>query len=286
MTNQLVTITEIKEMAKISYASRLFQMPNVESMATLMMLCQAEGVHPLQALKRYHIIQGRPAMRADAMLAEFQKAGGKIQWNERTDKKCSATFEHEQGGKLTVEWTIAMAKEACLLNNPTWKKYPRQMLTARVISEGIRTIYPAIATGIYTPEEIGDITVKAEKVTDKPKKQNKPAPAIETVEPIKVADSEKKTQLAEPEPAKITKPSTRETPETRTGVQIANQMKQARELLVLIGCKNRGEMATKTSELIGRELGKSEGLMSLSFDEMKTLLTKLEDHKLAVEVDR
>jgi hypothetical protein len=30
------------------------------------------------------------------------------------------------------------------------------MLRARVISEGIRTVYPGVAVGIYTPEEVND----------------------------------------------------------------------------------------------------------------------------------
>jgi hypothetical protein len=58
-------------------------------------------------------------------------------------------------------------KAAGLTGKQTWKQYPRQMLRARVISEGIRTVYPGVAVGIYTPEEVNDFDaapVKAEVV--------------------------------------------------------------------------------------------------------------------------
>ena len=76
-------------------------------------------------------------------------------------------FSHPQGGELEIEWTMDRAKAAGLTGKQTWKQYPRQMLRARVISEGIRTVYPGVAVGVYTPEEVGDFDaapVKAEVV--------------------------------------------------------------------------------------------------------------------------
>ena len=35
-----------------------------------------------------------------------------------------------------------------------YKKFPRQMLRARVISEGVRAVYPGVLQGMYTPEEV------------------------------------------------------------------------------------------------------------------------------------
>ena len=53
-----------------------------------------------------------------------------------------------------------MAKNAGLSGKDTWKQYPRQMLRSRVISEGVRTMYPGVADGIYTPEEVQDFDTK------------------------------------------------------------------------------------------------------------------------------
>jgi hypothetical protein len=52
-----------------------------------------------------------------------------------------------------------MAERAGLTKNPTWKQYPRQMLRARVISEGVRAVFPGVAVGLYTSEEVQDMTV-------------------------------------------------------------------------------------------------------------------------------
>jgi len=46
------------------------------------------------------------------------------------------------------------AKKAELLGNAMWRKYPRAMLRSRVASEGIRTVYPGVLCGMYTPEEV------------------------------------------------------------------------------------------------------------------------------------
>jgi predicted RecA/RadA family phage recombinase len=152
----IIPINELQVMAQAACKSGLFQMPSPEAALTLMLLCQAEGLHPIQALRQYHIIKGRPAMRADAMQAAFQNAGGKIQWLERSDTKCSAEFSHPAGGTCTVTWSIETAKQAGLTGNPTWQKFPRAMLSARVVSEGCRAVYPAVVCGLYTPEEVQD----------------------------------------------------------------------------------------------------------------------------------
>lgn len=250
-----MTVDQIKEVAKISFASKLFQMPNVESMATLMLLCQSEGIHPLQALKRYHIIKGRPSMRADAMLAEFQRAGGKIKWVIRTEEECKAIFSHEQGGELSVSWTIEMAKKAQLLGNPTWSKYPRQMLSARVISEGVRTIYPAIVTGLYTPEEVEDFDTKPIKQAEKkqspqnlpPKQTNKP----KTEEKITDAEFVTEAPAIEKSLAATDAESVFGGKAQLTGKAVADQKKQIRELCIEVGCKTPADMKAKTIEILG-----------------------------------
>ena len=157
-------LNQLERAADYVVKSGLFGITKKEQAIALMLLSQSEGMHPMRAIQEYHIIQGRPAMRADAMLARFQRAGGKIVWHELNDKKAKATFEHPQGGRVTIEWTIEMAKKAGLLDKQgsNWLKYPRAMLRARVISEGIRTVYPGVIVGVYTPEEVQDFTEPVE----------------------------------------------------------------------------------------------------------------------------
>ena len=42
-----------------------------------------------------------------------------------------------------------------------WKKYPRQMLRSRVISEGVRTVFPGATSGLYEVGEVQDIVAES-----------------------------------------------------------------------------------------------------------------------------
>lgn len=155
MSTALIAVTDLEKMAHAVAASKLFGITTPEQAMALMLVAQAEGLHPATAARDYHIIQGRPTLKADAMLARYLASGGKVEWHEHTDAKVAATFEHPAGGKLRIEWDMARAKTA-ELKSPMWTKYPRQMLRARVISEGVRATNPAVAVGVYTPEEAED----------------------------------------------------------------------------------------------------------------------------------
>ena len=153
----LVPVDQIERMALAVAKSGLFGVKTPDQAMALMLVAQAEGMHPAIAARDYHVINGRPTLRADAMLARFQQAGGKVEWGEYTDRKVVGTFTHPQGGSVRIEWTTKMAQDAGLTRNPTWKSYPRQMLRARCISEGIRTVFPGVVVGTYTPEEVQDM---------------------------------------------------------------------------------------------------------------------------------
>jgi hypothetical protein len=151
----LVPLSDMQQMAKIGVESNFFGIKKPTEAMALMLIAQAEGKHPATVFSQYHVIQGRPALKADAMLARFQQAGGSVQWTERTDKACAATFAHPQGGKCDIRWTLDDAKRAGLLNGKSnWNQYPRQMLSARVVSEGVRAVFPGVLGGFYTPEEV------------------------------------------------------------------------------------------------------------------------------------
>jgi len=159
MANE-ITLTDMSNMAQAFAKSGFFGYKNSSEAFTLMCLAQANGLHPAKAAERYHIIQGRPAMKADAMLAAFQESGGKVRWVKRTEKECTLHLSHPQGGELDVTWNIDRATKAGLTGKSTWKQYPTQMLSARCVSEGVRALYPACLCGMYTPEEVSDFDAK------------------------------------------------------------------------------------------------------------------------------
>jgi len=150
----LVPINEIREMAEVAAKSKMFGFKSPDEAMAIMLLCQAENLHPAVAMRDFHVIQGRPALKADAMLARFQQAGGSVKWEEYTDERVSGTFSHPNGGSVTVTWTFEMAKKIGLTGKDNWRNYARAMLRARCVSEGVRTVYPGCVVGVYTPEEV------------------------------------------------------------------------------------------------------------------------------------
>lgn len=149
----------MQTMAKSVAESNLFGIKTPQQAMALMLIAQAEGTHPALAARDFHIIQGRPALKADAMLARFQNAGGVVEWQDYTDAKVSGRFSHPSASPkpVLIEWTLEQAKRIGLAGKDNWKNYPRAMLRARVISEGVRTVYPGIAVGLYTVEEVQDM---------------------------------------------------------------------------------------------------------------------------------
>lgn len=170
----LVPMDAMERMAQAVASSKLFGITNADQALALMLVAQAEGLHPATAARDYHIIQGRPALKADAMLARYLASGGKVEWHDHTDTKVEATFTHPAGGSLRIGWDMDRAKKAGLGGKDMWSKYPRQMLRARVISEGIRATNPAVATGIYTPEEVQDMEPPRKEKVINPKAEEAP----------------------------------------------------------------------------------------------------------------
>lgn len=185
MQNQIVvhnqSVSDIETMAKAITKSGLFGIKTPDQAVALMLVAQSEGRHPASVASEFDIIQGRPALKSQAALARFQAAGGKIQWIERTDTKASAKFNHPSGGELVVEWTLEMAKAAGLTGKQTWVQYPRQLLSARVLAEGVRSVLPGCLNGIYLAEEVQDFDAKppkASQITIVEAKQEEPAPML------------------------------------------------------------------------------------------------------------
>lgn len=154
-TTALVPMGDLTAMAQAVCKSGLFSaVKSTDTAVSLMLLAQSEGLHPMQALRRYHIINGKPAMSAEAMLGGFQAAGGVVKWLAHSDERVAARFAAPGCPEgIEVDWDMRRAQTAGIKAKEMWAKYPRQMLRARVISEGVRATMPGVALGMYTPEE-------------------------------------------------------------------------------------------------------------------------------------
>lgn len=158
-------IPDLERMARAFSASKLFGVKTPEEALALCLIAQSEGRHPASAAQDYHIINGRPAKKAESMLRDFIASGGSVEWHGLDDTKADATFSHPSGGTVRITWDMARASKAGI-NNPMWKKYPRQMLRSRVVSEGVRTVCPGATSGMLVIEEAQDLPVR--DVTPRP----------------------------------------------------------------------------------------------------------------------
>lgn len=251
---QVVPMADMERMAKAIASSGLFGVKNSEQALALMLVAQAEGLHPATAARDYHVIQGRPALKADAILTRFQQAGGSVKWTSYADSRVAAIFSHPQGGSVEVDWTMERAKAAGLGTKDNWKSYPRQMLRARVISEGVRTVFPGSCCGVYTPEEVQDF---------------EPLPAPKNVTPLKPEPSDMAAQ-AEPEP----QPSPKDAPRADgNGVLLItkDQLKA-----VFFYTKKLGHDEAWLRNSVGAEYG-VEHLSDLTEDQASQLITVLKE---------
>jgi hypothetical protein len=188
-------VSDMERMARAIAGSKLFGIQNPEQAMALCLVAQAEGRHPATAAQDYHILQGRPAKKADAMLRDFLANGGKVEWHALSDTIADATFSHPSGGAARIDWTLARAKQA-QLTTAMWSKYPRQMLRARCVSEGVRTVFPMATSGMYVPEEVAEF---------EPSRNGQGSP------PAAIADMRDATPPSEDEhapPAKVLNPAT------------------------------------------------------------------------------
>jgi hypothetical protein len=148
---------EMERLAVSIAKSNMFGMKTPEQALVLMAIAQAEGRHPALAARDYDVIQGRPSKKAEAMLRDFLEAGGKVEWHELSDQRADATFTHPQTGSVRIDWDMDRARTAGMGGKDNWKKFPRQMLRSRVVSEGVRTLWPLATSGMYVPEEVADM---------------------------------------------------------------------------------------------------------------------------------
>ncbi len=172
----LIPFNELERMADSFAQSNLFGAKTKAQALALLMIGQAEDMHPALAMQEFDIIENKPCRKAERVQARFQLSGGKIDFHTLTDDKCKATFSHPQGSTVTIEWTLDRAKKIMmrtkdgpkpLANKDNWKNYSRAMLRARTVSEGCRTSFPAYAIVTLSTEEAMDYgTLESQVIED------------------------------------------------------------------------------------------------------------------------
>lgn len=153
MNLQKITPTEALSIGKAFAESGMF--PDIKSAAQAIVKIQAGqeiGIPPFAAMSGIHIIQGKPTIGAGVM-ASCVKGSGKYDYRvvESTEQVCSIDFFQGKEKIGNSTFTIADAKKAGTKN---LDKFPKNMLFARAMSNGVKWFTPDVFAGpVYTPEE-------------------------------------------------------------------------------------------------------------------------------------
>ena len=208
-------MTAITDLGKLFHQSQIMGVSTPGDGAVLALTCMCEGITPLEFAKTYHIIKGRPSMKADAMSARFRQSGGKVRWINLGDdgKEAKAEFSYD-GQTLEIAYTIEDAKKVMgkddkgkdRIDQPdsNWSKDRGAMLRARLITKAIRIIAPELIAGVYTPDELEDsgaVSTPApakDRAARKKELEEQAATTITVVEDAKTTNAVVQTVTDEP----------------------------------------------------------------------------------------
>lgn len=174
MSNELIirNMEDVNHAAKAMAASGYFtDAKEMAQAAVKIMAGQEMGFGAFSSMSGIHIINGKPAIGSNLIAAAIKRHP---MYNYRvvkhTDTECVIQFFERLNGKMELvgesTFTMQDAQAAGLTNNPTWRKFPRNMLFSRAISNGARWYCPDIFGGapVYTPEELGAVVDEDENV--------------------------------------------------------------------------------------------------------------------------
>ena len=133
------------------------------------------GLAPFQAMQNIAVINGKPSVWGDALLAMV-----------RNDKRCLSVKESIEGeGKnmkatcvvsrlapngetevISSSFSMGQAQSANLLNRPPWKSYPDRMLQMRARGFALRDAFADVIGGLITSEEAEDYPIAKNAVQE------------------------------------------------------------------------------------------------------------------------
>jgi hypothetical protein len=185
-------IQQVRQLAKDAIGSGFCGFKRAEDAMLAILTGRDLGFSAAQSLRAFHVIEGKPTLSADAMVAACVSRKDVCEYFrtvESTGRICTVeTKRAGEGGPRRLSFTIEEAQAANLTGKGNWGKYPAAMLRARAKSALARDVYPDLLMGLYDPDELANV--------ERPVVVHMPTP-----EPV--------AQIVEPEPEAVPQQSAR-----------------------------------------------------------------------------
>lgn len=140
-------------------ASGLFPDLQSEAQAYVKVVAGQElGLGPLASVSGLNVIKGRVTFSAN-LLASMVKRHPRYDYRvaDHNERGCRIVFT-EAGEEIGVSTFTMDDAQRARLGGTNWEKYPKAMLFARALTQGVRWFCPDVTAGAaaYSPEEIAD----------------------------------------------------------------------------------------------------------------------------------
>ena len=171
-------LTEAMEYAKLIASSAIVPKAYQGKPSDILVAVQmgAElGLKPIQALQNIAVINSRPSVYGDALLALVQVHPSFEDIKEWFDEKTNTAFctvKRKNQSEHTVSFSAEDAKKASLWGKSgPWSQYPKRMMQMRARGFALRDKFADALGGLITTEEAQDYPVDGAKVDVTPKTQ-------------------------------------------------------------------------------------------------------------------
>lgn len=117
------------------------------------------GLQPMQAMQNISVINGRPSVWGDAMLA-LVKASPAFEWIREDVSEQEAVCVIKRRGEPEQTRTFSMedaAKAGLKGKQGPWMQYPKRMMQMRARAWALRDVFPDVLKGMHVAEEAQDM---------------------------------------------------------------------------------------------------------------------------------
>jgi len=128
------------------------------------------GLAPLAAMQNMAVINGKPSLYGDGMMALITghpEYFGHKEWREGDEAFCTIIrMRFGEKVETTRSFSMADAKLAGLISKGPWRAYPKRMLQMRARGFAARDAFPDALSGVIIKEEAQDYPTASDKPID------------------------------------------------------------------------------------------------------------------------